>query len=98
MVGAGSEPAPTISIVLFTTHRYTLRAFSSRARTSSGGFVWGSIPVAIVGMVGAGRIGDHSRWNCGDGRGGFRTRPYNFDCSIHNPSLHTPRLLQPYSH
>jgi len=33
VVGAGSEPAPTISIVAFTSHRYTLRAFSSRART-----------------------------------------------------------------
>jgi hypothetical protein len=30
MVGAGSEPAPTISIVPFISHRYTLRAFSSR--------------------------------------------------------------------
>jgi len=31
MVGAGLEPAPTISIVPFISHRYTLRAFSSRA-------------------------------------------------------------------
>jgi len=37
--------------------------------------------------------GDHSCWNCGDGRGGFGTRPYNFDCSIHIPSLHAPCLL-----